>query len=99
MTGAVLVDVKAVVDAFVPTVVQTVVQEDVLGLAKVVVWDRAKVIAMVAAVDIATNLTKQTGRSWQAGLSKKITFIDTKDCQLACKYCYLVGKNTQERMP
>lgn len=92
-------DVKAVVDAFVPTVVKTVVQEDVPGLAKVVVWGRAEVIAMVAAVDIATNLTKQTGRSWQAGLSKNITFIVTKDCQLACKYCYLVGKNTQERMP
>lgn len=99
MTGAVLMDVKAVVDAFVPTVVKTVVQEDVPGLAKVVVWGRAEVIAMVAAVDIATNLTKQTGRSWQAGLSKNITFIVTKDCQLACKYCYLVGKNTQERMP
>ncbi|MBR1838934.1 MAG: radical SAM peptide maturase, CXXX-repeat target family, partial [Bacteroidaceae bacterium] len=27
-----------------------------------------------------------------------ITFIVTKDCQLACKYCYLVGKNTKERM-
>ena len=23
----------------------------------------------------------------------------TKDCQLACKYCYLVGKNVRERMP
>lgn len=30
---------------------------------------------------------------------KNITFIVTKDCQLACKYCYLVGKNTKERMP
>ena len=29
---------------------------------------------------------------------KNITFIVTKDCQLACKYCYLVGKNTQECM-
>ena len=29
---------------------------------------------------------------------KDITFIVTKDCQLACKYCYLVGKNRQERM-
>lgn len=28
-----------------------------------------------------------------------ITFIVTKDCQLACKYCYLVGKNAKERMP
>ena len=25
-------------------------------------------------------------------------FIVTKDCQLACKYCYLVGKNSKERM-
>lgn len=31
-------------------------------------------------------------------LSKSITFIVTKDCQLACKYCYLVGKNEKERM-
>lgn len=29
---------------------------------------------------------------------KTITFIVTKDCQLACKYCYLVGKNANERM-
>ena len=29
---------------------------------------------------------------------KEITFIVTKDCQLACKYCYLVGKNNEERM-
>lgn len=36
---------------------------------------------------------------WQGGLAKHITFIVTKDCQLACKYCYLVGKNEKERMP
>lgn len=36
--------------------------------------------------------------SWQNGLAKNITFIVTKDCQLACKYCYLVGKNEKERM-
>ena len=30
--------------------------------------------------------------------AKNITFIVTKDCQLACKYCYLVGKNSSERM-
>lgn len=35
---------------------------------------------------------------WQAGMAKNITFIVTKDCQLACKYCYLVGKNSKERM-
>ena len=38
------------------------------------------------------------GSSWQAGTAKNITFIVTKDCQLACKYCYLVGKNETERM-
>lgn len=32
------------------------------------------------------------------GKKKVITFIVTKDCQLACKYCYLVGKNSNERM-
>lgn len=36
---------------------------------------------------------------WQEGMSKHITFIVTKDCQLACKYCYLVGKNAKEHMP
>ena len=41
---------------------------------------------------------KNNTRQWQDGASKNITFIVTKDCQLACKYCYLVGKNTKERM-
>lgn len=35
---------------------------------------------------------------WKNGAAKSITFIVTKDCQLACKYCYLVGKNNKERM-
>lgn len=29
---------------------------------------------------------------------RTITFIVTKDCQLVCKYCYLVGKNPNEKM-
>lgn len=37
-------------------------------------------------------------KSWEDGMAKNITFIVTKDCQLACKYCYLVGKNTKEGM-
>ncbi len=41
---------------------------------------------------------REQGGSWQDGMAKSITFIVTKDCQLACKYCYLVGKNTKERM-
>lgn len=41
---------------------------------------------------------KEHDAGWQNGMAKNITFIVTKDCQLACKYCYLVGKNTKERM-
>ena len=41
---------------------------------------------------------KNQDEGWQNGVAKSITFIVTKDCQLACKYCYLVGKNTKERM-
>ncbi len=37
-------------------------------------------------------------QEWKDGRTKDITFIVTKDCQLACKYCYLVGKNHNERM-
>lgn len=44
------------------------------------------------------DIIKKNGLGWQLGVSKSITFIVTKDCQLACKYCYLVGKNTKERM-
>ena len=41
---------------------------------------------------------KREDNAWQENLAKHITFIVTKDCQLACKYCYLVGKNEKERM-
>lgn len=41
---------------------------------------------------------KSIAPEWQSGISKHVTFIVTKDCQLACKYCYLVGKNEKEQM-
>lgn len=44
------------------------------------------------------DLIKNSREEWQSGIAKSITFIVTKDCQLACKYCYLVGKNAEERM-
>ena len=43
-------------------------------------------------------MIKERQQPWQGGVAKNITFIVTKDCQLACKYCYLVGKNSKERM-
>ena len=36
--------------------------------------------------------------SWEEGKAKNIIFIVTQDCQLACKYCYLIGKNNQGKM-
>lgn len=46
-----------------------------------------------------TSMERRIGNNlWQEGIAKNITFIVTKDCQLACKYCYLVGKNSKERM-
>ena len=41
---------------------------------------------------------KETDRAWREGFTRNITFVVTKNCQLACKYCYLVGKNEKERM-
>lgn len=41
---------------------------------------------------------KKSDPGWQEGEAKSVTFIVTKECQLVCKYCYLVGKNNQERM-
>lgn len=43
-------------------------------------------------------MIKENSHSWESGKTKSITFIVTKDCQLACRYCYLVGKNEKERM-
>lgn len=44
-------------------------------------------------------MIKGEPRVWKEDSARNITFIVTKDCQLACKYCYLVGKNSKERMP
>lgn len=35
---------------------------------------------------------------YHSATTKIVTFIVTKDCQLACKYCYLVSKNSNGRM-
>ena len=43
------------------------------------------------------SIIKEVSPDWERSY-KSITFIVTKDCQLACKYCYLVGKNAKERM-
>ena len=37
-------------------------------------------------------------QEWSFWNTKTVTFILTEDCQLACKYCYLVGKNKKGKM-
>lgn len=59
------------------------------GVDKVTIEDKDKNVLMKV---------KDNDKGWQSGSAKNITFIVTKDCQLACKYCYLVGKNSKERM-
>lgn len=45
------------------------------------------------------SIIKEHNKNFGKSISKNIIFIVTKDCQLACKYYYLVGKNSRERMP
>lgn len=40
----------------------------------------------------------ETDRSWEANRSKSVTFVVTEDCQLRCRYCYMVGKNKAGRL-
>ena len=91
--------------------VQKNVQAVVAENAKVHVKGNVAIIVKVVVVeDVAGKVNiqavgkhmleiKELQESWKSGESKNITFIVTKDCQLACKYCYLVGKNEKERMP
>jgi uncharacterized protein len=40
----------------------------------------------------------EANRTWEEGRSKNVTFVVTEDCQLRCRYCYLVGKNKSARL-
>jgi uncharacterized protein len=96
---------KALVPDHANTVAVPVVPEAVLpvvqALVRVLVAAHAAalVAAAAAVVILALRLAGRALICKTAGMTKNITFIVTKDCQLACKYCYLVGKNTGERMP
>ena len=71
----------------------------VLMIAQEVVQQLVRMIVHTIALAIVMDSDiRSTNGNWKGGIAKNITFIVTKDCQLACKYCYLVGKNTKERM-
>lgn len=44
------------------------------------------------------SVSRTDRRQWEEGRAKTVTFIVTEDCQLRCRYCYLVGKNDKSRM-
>jgi uncharacterized protein len=44
------------------------------------------------------NKYLEQSHSWNEKNAKTITFIVTENCQLRCKYCYISGKNTLNRM-
>lgn len=35
---------------------------------------------------------------WKADNSQQLTFVVTQECNLRCKYCYMVGKNDESKM-
>jgi radical SAM peptide maturase (CXXX-repeat target family)/CXXX repeat peptide maturase len=35
---------------------------------------------------------------WKSGIAKDITFVLTEDCNLRCRYCYICGKNSTNKM-
>ncbi len=43
-------------------------------------------------------LMGQLNEPWMGGNAKSITFCVTEDCNLACKYCYMTGKNKTKKM-
>lgn len=47
---------------------------------------------------VKTNKDFEATPDWEDGRSKIVTFILTEDCQLRCKYCYFVAKNSRNRM-
>ncbi len=47
---------------------------------------------------VPSGSTDNRIEAWQGGLAKTVTFIVTEDCQLRCKYCYIVGKNQTRKM-
>ena len=50
-----------------------------------------------AITPLPARWTPQT--SWREGAARNVTFLVTADCQLRCRYCYVVGKHGGARMP
>lgn len=105
-TVATIVVLSTVLAVVITRAIIIVLQIAVLLAITPVVLEHAKVLALVVAVQVVVipagnvmaELIKRSSEGWQLGRAKSITFIVTKDCQLACKYCYLIGKNTKESM-
>ena len=90
----VAVNVKATVKVPVPDNVPTELKAVAVAVATAPVAPSVQehaVIIVIPAVSMSAKHNdtqiKEISRPWQDGRMKNITFIVTKDCQLACKYC------------
>jgi len=99
---------KEAVEDRVKTPVKLLVKDSVLAvvkeLAKALVKPDAQVehgrmfnYSSFQMIETKEVLIEKTN-TWEEGKAKNITFIVTEDCQLQCKYCYLVGKNDLHKM-
>jgi len=41
---------------------------------------------------------KKRSLTWQEGQAKSVTLVVTENCQLRCRYCYVLHKNSRKRM-
>ena len=53
----------------------------------------AQVVYIANVREHKNYMIRKPSESWESGRAKTVTLIVTKDCQIACKYCYLVGKD------
>lgn len=95
-------------DVPVKTPVKPLVKDSVLAVAKALAKALVKPVARVEhgrmfnyssfqMIETKEVIIEKTN-TWEEGKAKNITFIVTEDCQLQCKYCYLVGKNNLHKM-
>jgi uncharacterized protein len=99
---------KEAVEDPVKTPVKLLVKDSVLAVAKALAKALVKPVARVEhgrmfnyssfqMIETKEVIIEKTN-TWEEGKAKNITFIVTEDCQLQCKYCYLVGKNNLHKM-
>lgn len=50
------------------------------------------------AIDLDQLGIRKRSYSWEEEQGRTVTLVVTEDCQLRCKYCYVHGKNSINKM-